>query len=149
MTDPNPAPFAAFTFTVAIGSTAASPADGAFMEISGISIQLAGEESPGDLSDFVHQLPSVAKHPNLVLKRGYIQLASGLADWATQTVQSTLNTPIFAQDISVSLLGPDGATVTSWTFARAWPVRWETGPFGHDAILTEILEFSYETFQRN
>jgi phage tail-like protein len=145
----------AFAFSVAIvpGSPPMqqTAVDAAFQEVSGIDPKVETEDHPeGGVNDYVHQLPGVTKHSNLVLKRGYVTGSSALAAWAAQTVGSTLGTAIQTQVININLLGPDQNPLVTWTFQNAWPVKWEVG--GLDAnkndFLTETLEFSYTTVTR-
>ncbi|MEO7168909.1 phage tail protein [Sphingomonas sp. QA11] len=146
----------AFSFTVAVaGSGTAlqllSGADASFQEVSGVDAKIEVETViEGGENRFAHQLPGVTKSPNLVLRRGYVTAPSFLAEWAAQTVGSTLNEPILTQTIVVMLLGPNRIPLVAWTFDRAWPVRWVTGPFDSkkNDVLTEVLEFSYSTVTR-
>jgi len=145
-----------FFFTVAVaGSGTAlqlmSATDGSFQEISGIEARIEIETvSEGGENRFVHQLPKGTKSPNLVLRRGYVTQPSFLSEWAAQTVGATLNEPVLTQTLLVMLLGADRIPLVSWNFDRAWPVRWVTGPFDSlkNAVLTEVLEFSYATVTR-
>jgi len=125
--------------------------DGGFQDISGIDPKVDIEEVvEGGVNSYTHQLPGVTKHSNLVLKRGYVTQSSALAEWASQTVGSTLGEPIQTQVINVNLLGPDSQPVVTWTFQNAWPVKWEVG--GLDStkndVLTETLEIAYTTVVR-
>jgi phage tail-like protein len=155
MPDPNYYPPPAFAFAVAIvpGSPPLqqTAADAAFQEITGIDPKVEIEEVPeGGVNNFVHQLPGVTKHSNLVLKRGYVTTASSLAQWAEQTVGSTLGSPIQTQVLNVSLLGPDSQPLVTWTFQNCWPVKWEVGAFDSASreVLTETLEIAYTTVTR-
>lgn len=144
-------PAAGFFFTVAVAGSGTplqmlSLADASFQEVSGIDARIEIEAVPeGGENRFVHQLPGVTKYPNLVLKRGYVTAPSFLAEWAAQTVGSTLSQPILTQTLLVMLLGENRVPLVAWNFARAWPVRWVTGPLDSmkNDVLTEVLEFSY------
>ena len=87
----------------------------------------------------------MTRSPNLVLRRGYVPAPSFLSEWAAQTVGGTLAQPILTQTLVVMLLGTDRQPLVGWNFIQAWPVRWVTGPFNstENAVLTEVLEFSY------
>lgn len=156
MTETGYFPPPAFYFTVAVAGRGTalqmlSGADASFQDISGIEAKLETESvSEGGENRFVHQLPTVTKSPNLVLKRGYVTKPSFLSEWAAQTVGSTLNQPILTQTLLVMLLGANRIPVVAWNFDRAWPVRWVTGPFDSqkNEVLTEVLEFSYATVTR-
>lgn len=155
MSDTTYYPPPAFSFAVAIvpGSPpqAQTRVDAGFQEISGIDPKVDIEEVvEGGLNSYVHQLPGVTKHSNLVLKRGYVTQSSALAEWAAQTVGSSLGSPIQTQVLNVNLLGPNAQPLVTWTFQNCWPVKWEVG--GLDAIknevLTETLEIAYTTVVR-
>lgn len=143
----------AFAFSVAVVSGQATPPEGdidaAFQEVSGIDPKVDIEEVvEGGLNSHVHQLPGVTKHSNLVLKRGYVTKASALAQWAMQSVGSTLGSPIQVQTLNIHLLGSDGQPLVTWTFMNAWPVKWEVGALdasNSNAVLTQTLELSYAT----
>jgi phage tail-like protein len=150
----------AYSFTAAVapslssgGSStnfvATSVIDAAFQEISGIDPKVDVEEVvEGGNNAYVHQLPGVTKHSNLVLKRGYVLLPSALGQWARQTVGSTLGQPIQTQSIVVILLGPELVPLVTWTFLDAWPVKWEVGTMeatNTNSVLTQTLEISYST----
>ncbi len=160
MTDPVPAPAAyypppAFSFGVYIGTTPSNPQqaviDAAFQEVSGIDPHVSIEEVPeGGQNAYVHQLPGVTKHGNLVLKRGYVVKDSRFARWSNQTVGSSLGTPIVTQIVNVCLLGPTGTPVVTWTFGNAWPVKWDASGFNstRNDVLIETIELAYSTVTR-
>src|SRR5882762_6761436 len=90
-----PPPAFAFSVAVASGGKTTSDVDAAFQEVSGIDPKVDIEEvTEGGVNSYVHQLPGVTKHSNLVLKRGYVVQTSSLAQWAAQCVGSTLGSPI-------------------------------------------------------
>lgn len=144
----------AFAFSVAIvssGGAQPSAIDAQFQQISGIDPHVETEQvTEGGVNDYVHTLPGVTKHSNLVLKRGYVTQTSSLATWASQTVGSTLGTAIQTQVITVNLLGPTQQPLVTWTFQNAWPVKWEVGQLDAEAnsVLTETLEIAYTTVTR-
>ncbi|OYY71788.1 phage tail protein [Sphingomonas sp. 28-63-12] len=156
MADPEYYPPPAFSFAVTLvpGSSPSQPTaiDAAFQEVSGLDPKVAVEEVPeGGLNNYVHQLPGVTKHSNLVLKRGYVTQSSALAQWADQCVGSTLSTPIQTRVLTVGLLGADSQPIVTWTFDNAWPVKWQVGPFDStkNDVLTESLEIAYSTVTRS
>ena len=166
MTEPAPAatpapaptgyyPPPAFAFCVSIvpgtGGTQQPKSDAAFQEVSGIDPHVTVEEViEGGLNAYVHQLPGVTKHGNLVLKRGYMLLASVFADWASQTVGSSLSTPIVTQILNVILISPKGQPLVTWTLDNAWPVKWEASGFNAKSseVLIETMEISYGSVTR-
>ncbi len=146
---PYPQPAFAFSVAVASGSSSTAQADAAFQEVSGIEAHVEVEEVPeGGVNSYVHQLPGVTKHPNLVLKRGYVVQPSDLSQWAAQTVGSTLGTPIQTQTLLVYLLDATGQPLVTWTFYNAWPVKWTFSTLdamNSSSVLTQTLEISYTT----
>ena len=155
MADTSYYPPPAFAFAIAIASGSQSQGqtaiDAAFQEVSGIDPKVELEEvQEGGVNSHVHQLPGVTKHSNLVLKRGYVTQSSALAQWAEQSVGSTLGSAIQTQVLLVSLLDPSGQPLVTWTFDNAWPVKWEVGPFDstRNDVLTETLEVAYTTVTR-
>lgn len=148
-----PPPAFAFAVTIVAGSapTAQTAIDAAFQDVSGIDPKVNVEEvTEGGVNGYVHQLPGVTKHSNLMLKRGYVTQTSALAQWAEETVGSTLGTPITTKTLQVALLSPDAQPMITWTFENAWPVKWEVGAFGatKNDVLTETLEIAYTTVTR-
>ena len=147
-------PPAAFAFAVAIIGEGADELDGidaGFREASGIDPHVDVEEiAEGGINSHVHRVPGVTKHGNLLLKRGFVTQASPFARWAGQTVGSTLGTPIVTRAVTLSLLGPGAQPVVTWTFANAWPVKWEIGGFdaNRNEVLTEALDITYATVTR-
>lgn len=151
---PSPAatyPPPAFSFSVAVvsGGSPTADIDAAFQEISGIDSRVEIEEiQEGGVNAYVHQLPGITKHSNLVLKRGYVVQYSALAQWAAQSVGSTLAQQIDTRTINVNLLGPKGSPLVTWTFLDAWPIKWEVGTLdavNTSSVLTQTLEISYST----
>jgi len=152
-----PSPAYAFSVAVVSGTSVSSVVetaamavlDAAFQEISGIESHVDVEEiAEGGVNDYVHQLPGVTKHSNLVLKRGYVVQISPLALWAGQCVGGTLGSPLETKTVIVFLLGPDGQPTVMWTFLNAWPVKWEVGTLdatNSTSVLTHTLEISYTT----
>jgi len=147
-----PPPAFAFAVTVVPAAGSSQTAiDAQFQEITGIDPHVDTEEAvEGGVNNYVQTLPGVTKHSNLVLKRGYVTQSSALANWANQTVGSTLGTAIQTQVITVTLLGPTQQPVVTWTFNNAWPVKWEVGQLDStkNDVLTETLEIAYTTVTR-
>lgn len=123
--------------------------DAQFKEVSGISAHFETEEIPmGGENRFKYKAPSRVSYENLVLKRGLVTSGSMFALWFMGTLQGGLVTSIVTQDVLVSLLGPDGAPLMSWTFIGAWPVKWDVSGFDsmENKIAMETLELSYNYF---
>jgi phage tail-like protein len=144
-----PPPAFSFKVALATGASASADVDAAFQEVSGIESHVETEDVvEGGLNAYVHQLPGVTKHGNLVLKRGYVVTSSSLASWAGQTVGSTLGTSITPQTLNVYLLDASGQPLVTWTFQNAWPIKWEVGTLdamNSNSVLTQTLEICYTT----
>jgi len=144
-------PLPAFYFTVTMASevlTSLTPgrADASFSEISGLEASIKTEDfREGGQNQFVHRLPSGSTQKNIVMKRGVVSQSSPMADWAANTIGSTLATPICTQTLVVMLLGPDHNPKLAWNIRRAWPVRWDWGTLNstRNEVLLESLEFSH------
>lgn len=146
----------AFYFTVSIIgplslASLVTDIDNSFEEVSGITAEFEIEEiAEGGENRFKHRLPTHAKYPNLVLKRGVVTVDSFLAEWCGQTIGSSMSIPIVTQSILVSLLNASGVPSIVWGFSNAWPVKWEVSAMNaqENKLLTETLEFSYNYFER-
>ena len=110
----------AFAFKVSL-STPELPleasVDAIFQEVSGISAEtILSELEEGGENRFVHSLPKQRKHSNLVLKRGVVKPSSPLCTWVSQTIESSLSSPIVTQLLIVNLVDQTGKPIFSWMF---------------------------------
>jgi phage tail-like protein len=125
--------------------------DNAFQEATGLSVEWEVEEvREGGQNTFKHRLPTVARHSNLVLKRGFVSSQSDLATWCSATLSSNFTTPIVPRDVVLSLLGADGTPLAAWSFREAWPVKWSLSDFRsqENALAIETLEFAFSDLQK-
>ena len=100
------------------------PSDNAFKEAAGLNLeQEAGEVREGGQHLHQHHLPTVVKHPNLVLQRGFVAGNSALAAWVETTLNGNFTTSILPRDVVLRLLATDDTPVATWSFAGAWPVK--------------------------
>jgi phage tail-like protein len=110
---------------------------GRFSECTGISVEVEMKDyNEGGSNDFVHKLPTRIKYPNIVLKRG-VTHEDALLKWFWESRQS-----VQRKEMTIALLGPGTATVRTWAFLNAYPVKW-TGPnlkAGSNSVATETLE---------
>lgn len=114
---------------------------GRFREVSGIGVEIETKDyNEGGNNDFVHKLPMRLKYPNLVLKRG-VTHEEHLLKWFMQTRQGAK-----MSDLSLTLMGPGGEEVRTWSFINAYPIKW-TGPnlnTGSSQIAVETLEIVHQ-----
>lgn len=121
--------------------------DTSFKEVSGMNMEMGMEEiAEGGENRFKHRVPTGAKYPNLVLKRGITSLVSPLSVWCEATLVGGLSTTIVTQTLLLSLLNEHGLPVKNWSFINAWPVKWEFSPLNsmNNEILIETLELTYD-----
>lgn len=156
---PSEYPPANFYFRVNVLSSGGRPprnsVDASFQEVSGIAAELEVEPyREGGRNGYAHRLPVRTKYQNLVLKRGLVSQTSQLFEWCLNTLGTGTMPmlPIVPKDISVDLLGTEGAdkdnVLKSWTFNRAWPVKWEISNLNAmgNEVVVETLEFTYDCF---
>lgn len=146
----NANPPAAFHFAVSFDS-APRDADCWFSEVSGIAAELELESVvEGGESRFMHPLPTSVKHQRLVLKRGVAPFDSRLVSWCREVLEGGLGQPIKTQLLRVSLLDETGQPLRTWSFANAFPVKWEIETFNatKNEVAMDKLEISYLSSKR-
>ena len=134
-----------FYFELDINGVAA---DCAFQEVSGLEKEMDIEEvTSGGENRFRFRLPKGLKSSNLVLKRGVTQSGSRLVQWCHETLDGGFGEAIRPKDIRLTLLNPDGLPAMTWTFKRAWPVKWSFSELKsqENALLIETIELAYQT----
>jgi phage tail-like protein len=118
-----------------------------FQDVSGLNAELGIEEvKSGGENRFSHRLPTRAKYNNLVLKRGML-VDSGLIKWFIDAVENFSFSPA---TVIVKLLDKDHQPLQSWSFIKAWPVKWNVSDFKatENAIVIETIELAYQYFKR-
>ncbi len=116
---------------------------GMFQEISGLEPEANVEPiAEGGENRFAHALPGLAKHGNLVLKRGLSETNARLVTWCRDVLEGGLGKPVELHDLEISLLNQNGAVVAKWGVQRAYPVAWRPG--GFDAMKNELVIDSIE-----
>ena len=139
-----PDPYPAFNFEVIVNgiSDDGKAVKGAFMEVTGLGVEVAAIEYRSGGEDItVRKIPGLKKFPNLVLKRGII---GDLTFW--KWLQQTMNGQVQRADGSVVLLDESRQEVMRWNFKRGWPCKW-TGPSLNaktNEIAIETLEICHE-----
>jgi phage tail-like protein len=118
-----------------------------FQDVSGLDAEIGVEEvKSGGENRFSHRLPTRTKYNNLVLKRGML-IDSGLIKWFIDAVENFSFSPA---TIIVKLLDKDHQPLQSWSFIKAWPVKWSVSEFraSENAIVIETIELAYQYFKR-
>ena len=102
------------------------------------------------MNDYVHRLPTGAKHGNLVLKRGIAALDSELVSWCQDCILNFRTQKIKPKLVHVRLLNEDGNVLHGWSFANAIPVKWRMGAFNaqKNEVALETIELSYSYWER-
>lgn len=119
-----------------------------FQEVSGLSSEIGTEElQEGGENRFSHRLPGRVKYGNLVLKRGMLT-DSALIDWFRNAVEEYTFEPV---DVQVTLLNEDHDPIMSWSFTRAWPVKWSVSDLKaqDNSLVVETIELAYNYFRRD
>jgi len=140
-------PPSAFYFKVVLSATLGM-ADTSFQEVSGISSEVGTEDVfEGGENRYVHKLPKTVTHGNLELKRGIASMTSPLVIWCRSVMEMDFAVPIVPMPIIVYLMNADKIPIRAWTFANAYPVKWEVESFGSTknevAIEKIVLSYTY------
>ncbi|MGV8835097.1 phage tail protein [Cellvibrio sp.] len=138
-------PPSAFYFKVVFGS-GSEGVDSSFQDVSGISFEMSTEEVPeGGENRFVHKLPTAIKQSNLELKRGIASASSPLVAWCKEVMEGDFIAAIVPRTISVYLLNENAEPIRGWTFANAFPIKWEVEGFNStkNEVAIEKIVFSY------
>ncbi|MEH3055346.1 MAG: phage tail protein [Patulibacter minatonensis] len=136
-----PAPTAlehAFVVTLAGG-----PPIGAFLELSGLGVQIAVHEyAEGGANYGTWKLPGRVTHSNVTLRRGVTNQAI-FFDWANST-------SIESRDVLLFFVGPDRRALHKFALTAAYPASW-SGPsanIGASSAATESLEIAHHGIVR-
>lgn len=135
-----------FHFKVELAGASAD-SDVRFQEVSGLSAEVTTEElREGGLNGYAHRLPAGAKFGNLVLKRGFVR-GSEVARWIRRAVESFEFEP---KDVTVTLLDEAHEPLATWSFVRAWPVKWSLSDLKaqENALAVESMELAYASFRK-
>ena len=135
----------AFYFKVLFGATLGLT-DTSFQEVSGIGAEIQTETLvEGGENRYVHTLPKGVKHPMLELKRGIAPMTSPLVLWCRSVFEMDFMTPIVAQPVGVYLMNVERIPIRAWSFANAYPIKWEVERFGStkNEVAIENITLSY------
>lgn len=125
--------------------------DNQFQEISGLEVeQETTDIKEGGLNDFVHRVPVRIKYNNLVLKRGLAVIDSDLVSWIQERLHPELQLTgrVETRDLRVILMDEKRNDIRSWSFTRAYPVKWSVSNLNaqESSIAIETIEFSYQSY---
>lgn len=140
----------AFYFKVVLSATLGMT-DTSFQEVTGIGSEVETEDVvEGGENRYVHTLPKSVKHPNLVLKRGIAKMTSPLVIWCRSVFEADFITPIVPMIVMVYLMNEHKIPVRAWSFANAYPVKWEVDAFDStkNEVAIETIELSYNYSNR-
>lgn len=143
-------PPSSFYFKVVFSATGGMT-DTSFQEVSGIASEIETESYvEGGENRYVHQLPKGVKHPRLVLKRGIAKMTSPLVIWCRSVFEADFMIPIVPMPVMVYLMNENKIPIRAWTFANAYPVKWEVESFNstRNEVAIEKLELSYNYSNR-
>lgn len=136
-----------FHFRVDIDGITEGDKEISFQEVSGLNASI-GEftYNEGGENRFVHRLPDRATYEKLVLKRGML-VGSKMISWFKDAVESFKFDP---KDITVTLLNGDHEPLESWSFVKAYPVKWSISNFNaqQNEIVVETIELAFQYFNR-
>ena len=119
-----------------------------FQEVSGLTAEIGTEElQVGGENRFTYRLPTRPKFGNLILKRGMLK-NSVLVDWITNAIEHFKFKPV---DVTVHLLDSEHNPISTWTFIKAYPVKWVTSDFKaqDNSLVIETIELVYQYFVRD
>src|SRR6266508_6202813 len=95
---------------------------GYFTEVCGLNSEIETMTyNEGGRNEYVHKLPTRMKHPNLVLKRG-VTATKDLQDWFQDCYMGPK-----LKSLSLTMVNEAGDRIRTWSFERAFPIKW-TGP---------------------
>lgn len=138
-------PPSAFYFKVVFSATMGM-SDTSFQDVSGITSELETETvTEGGENRYQLQLPKAVKHPLLELKRGIASATSPLVVWCRSVFEMDFAVPIVPMPIAVYLMDENQVPIRAWTFANAFPVKWEVEGFGStkNEVAIEKIALSY------
>ncbi len=138
----------AFYFKVVVGPPAGLLVDNSFQEVSGIQSEIETESVvEGGENRFVHKLPKGVKNSDLQLKRGIAPLTSPLVVWCKATMELGFSASIKPLPVMVYLMNENKVPVRGWSFASAYPLKWEVDSFNSTknevAIEKIVLSYTY------
>lgn len=129
-------PFAGFNFIVDIENVGSG-----FMHVSGLTSELEVVSYREGTASSLRKLPGLVKYPPLVLKRG---LTTDRSLWVWH--RAALNGNLQRRKVNVTLLDAARNPVATWSFAEAWPAKWQGPELNAQSseVLIETVEIVHE-----
>jgi phage tail-like protein len=122
---------------------------GAFTSCEGLGAEVVLEQrEEGGNNDFVWQLPSRVKYPNIKLTRPLTPDTAQVAKWFGKTIGGGKARGAPRKTGSIRAMTVDGTVVAEWNLLSVVPVRW-TGPsLNTDSpkVATETIEIAHHGF---
>jgi phage tail-like protein len=143
-----PSPALSFRYRVSITDINDSGEMG-FSEISGLTSELETEQVfAGGENSFVYNLPKQVKSSPLVLKRGFFNSNSGIAQWINNVLSNGFPGNVEAKDVVIELINEHDDSIISWTLHNAFPTKWEVSGFNamENKIVVESITMNYSRF---
>lgn len=125
---------------------------GAFNSCEGLGCEVVIEQrEEGGNNDFVWQLPTRIKYPNIKLSRPLTKETETVAQWFAQAARGIGKRSAKANTKTgvIQAMTGDGDVVASWELLDVVPVRW-TGPsLNPDSpkVATETIEIAHHGFK--
>jgi len=115
---------------------------GVFTEVSGLQVEIdVMDYREGGNNSFVHRLPGVTRVGNLSLKRGIVR-KNDFYTWFKKIADGQFE----SKNVSVIMYDTDGKPTMTWSFTKAYPVKWIGPHFQASAseVAVETLELAHE-----
>jgi phage tail-like protein len=122
---------------------------GAFTSCEGLGAEVVLEQrEEGGNNDFVWQLPTRVKYPNIKLSRPLTEDTAQVAKWIAKTVGGGKARDATAKTGSIRALRVDGSLVAQWNLRAVVPVRWSGPSLNADSpkVATETIEIAHHGF---
>jgi phage tail-like protein len=134
---------ASFRFTVKINDMELA----AFTECILPSLQVETQDiNEGGLNEYIHKLPVRVKPGSVTLKRG-ITKNDELLKWYMQVLQGNMKDA--TRKVTVVMYDSRLRPINTWTFHRAYPIKWSGPQLKSDnkAVAIEELEIAHHGFE--
>lgn len=120
-----------------------------FSEMSGLSSELETEQVfAGGENSYAYYLPKQVKCSPLVLKRGFFNSNSSIAQWINDVLSNGFPSGVESKNIVIDLNDETDHTIVSWTLYNAYPTKWEISGFNamENKMLVESITMNYSRF---